>query len=918
MQFPAPGQLAAAAYQSGFRATAIPAFFGLKKIMAARRKLDTVEIKALLKRYRKGECTEAEQQLVERWLSTIKNQDDKQLDDAFIDSQLDLIKTRIDQSVSMPPELPKLPCFMKTLLLVLGALLFATVACGQVSGILTDTNGSPLPFATVVLLKSADSTIVRSALSDEKGHFSLSAAPSGAYIIKASSMGFSSYFSPPVVLDNSHPSYDAGMILLKTSGKELAEVVIRSSKPLVQQEAGGLVVNVQNSLMTEGSSVLQVLSRSPGVIVDPQTSAISLNGKGGVMVMLDGKLLRLSTDQVAALLNGITADDIDKIELLATPPAKYDADGNAGLINIVTKKNKQPGTSGSITASAGYGKGDKASADINLNHNSGKFSLHASYDYAHDHSYSLLLAQGTENVPIIGGATTFHYNGQGNTVSDYQGFGGGLDYHASGATTIGGSVYYSISSNQNNNHNFGNYALADSNLVFDSQLASTGHTYYLHPGLYLEQSISKDQKLNVNLDYFDHNSNSPTQVQSNFSDSLFSPRQRNVASADIKVSVAQMDYTDQFNKRLALESGIKGTYTFSRSTAAIENLVNGQWAPIGAGTSNDLATRELIGAAYAVLNWKPDSLTSLSVGARYEYSHNSTDHSLNAQYFVDRRLGKLFPDVFFSRRLNAKEELQLSYTERISRPSFADLASYVSYNDPVSVFTGNPALKPTITHNLKLAYNWQDYLFSILYSHDVDPILGVNSVPGPTKGLVYLMPENADWQNNLTAQVTIPVKAAAWWEMNYNVIGGWHQYRITYFPELLVKSYFSYSLNFTESFKLPRLYAIELSGYYNSSSYGGNSRNNGNAICNLGFKKELENNNGSFQLSISDIFRANEYRGLDGAVITDAFDSNVLVNYQAESHFRPIIKLSYNRSFGSTIKKTSHKNNGTKEEQDRL
>ncbi|HEY4325843.1 MAG TPA: TonB-dependent receptor [Mucilaginibacter sp.] len=807
---------------------------------------------------------------------------------------------------------------MKTLLLVLCALLFATVGHGQISGTIKDADGRPISFATVMLSKSTDSIIVRSAISDEKGHFALSAAPFGAYIIKVTSIGYANYLSPAIVIDHSHPSYDAGTILLKTSGKQLNEVVISSRKPLVQQEPGGLVVNVQNSIMTKGSSVLEVLSRSPGVVVDPQSSAISLNGKSGVMVMMDGKLLRLSADQVAALLNGMTADDIDKIELLATPPAKYDADGNAGLINIVTKKNKQPGNIGSVTVSAGYGKGAKASADVNLTHNSGKFSLHASYSYAYDHSYSLLLAEGTENDAIIGGDTYFHYNGRGNNLADYHGFSGGLDYHASTKTTIGGNVYYSVSTSQNNNHNFGNYALADSSLVFDSQLTGNSHTYYVHPSLYLEQTISKDQKLNVDLDYFGHHSNGLTQVESNFTDSLFSPRERNLANSNINVFVAQLDYSNSFNKRLQLESGLKGTYTRNQSIAGIENLVNGQWVPIGTGTSNDLATRELIAAGYAVLNWKPDSLTSLSAGARYEYSSNTTDHSLNAQYFVNRSLGRLFPSVFLSRKLNEKEELQLSYTERIRRPSFADLASYVSYNDPVSVFTGNPALKPTITRNLKLAYNWQDYLFSILYSHDTNPIEGIQGVPGPTPGLVYLMPKNADWQNNLAAQATIPVMAAAWWQMNYNFFGGWHQYRISYFPELLEKSYFSYSINFTESFKLPRNYAIELSGYYNSSAYDSNSRSNGNAICNLGFKKTLDNNNGSFQLSISDIFRAGSYRGHLGVLITDAFNSDVYVNYHPESYFRPIIKLSYSRSFGSSGKKGQHNTNGTKEEENRL
>lgn len=804
---------------------------------------------------------------------------------------------------------------MKTLTLMLCAILITTIARSQVSGKLTDTTGNPVNYATVALVKAADSTVVRSAVSDENGAFILSLAPAGRYILKVSCIGYANYASKLAIPDT---AFQLANIRLKAAGNQLGEVFIRSAKPLVQQEPGGLVVNPQNSLLTKGSSVLQVLSRSPGVIVDAQTNAISLNGKSGAMVMLDGKLLRLTAAQVTTLLDGMTADDIDKIELLTTPPAKYDADGNAGLINIVTKKNKQPGTSGSLTALAGYGKGEKASANLSLNHNSGKLSVHGSYSYDRNRSSGLLLAYGTENAPVIGGPTTLDYHSRQHELSNYNAFSTGLDYRANPATTIGGNIYYSISPNQNNSHNYGSYALADSDLVYSSQITGTSHTYYLHPNLYLDQAIGKNQKLNLNLDYFYHHDNSPTQVQSNFSDSLFTPSQRNVANSGIQIGVGQLDYSNNFSKRLQLESGLKGTYTYNQSLAGIENLMNGAWVPAGAGTSNDLATREAIGAAYATLNWQPDSLTSISAGGRYEYSHNSTDHSLNAQYFVDRRLGKLFPNVFITRKLNATDELQLSYTERISRPSFADLASYVSYNDPVSVFTGNPALKPTITDNLKLAYNVNDYLFSILYSHDTDPILGTQVMPGPTSGLIYLIPENADWQNNLTFQATIPVKVSACWQMNYSLIGGYHDYRISYFPELLEKSYYSYLLNFTESFKPSTGFGIELSGYYNSSAYYGNSHSNGNAIFNLGIKKELANQNGSLQLSVSDLFRGANYYSHLGQLVTDSFNSNVETNYQAESHFFPVVKLSYTQSFGANSRKAQHNSNGTKAEQDRL
>ncbi|NCD72464.1 TonB-dependent receptor domain-containing protein [Mucilaginibacter agri] len=804
---------------------------------------------------------------------------------------------------------------MKALLTSVIILFLAASAKGQVYGRLTDSIGNPVAFATVVLEKSADSTLVHSALSDEKGNFSLRTAPAATYIIKVSCVGYANYISASFTLQT---TFNSGTIKLKTTGKQLGEVVIRSAKPLMQQTTGGLVVNVQNSVMTKGSSVLQVLSRSPGVIIDAQTNAISLNGKSGVIVMLDGKLLRLSAAQVSSLLNSITADDIDKIELLTTPPAKYDADGNAGLINIVTKKNKQTGTSGTISATGGYGTDEKASTDLSLNYIKGKISLHGSYNYYHNRTQGLLLAWGTENVPIIGGQTAFNYHGDGHFLSNYNSFNGGLDYRVSARTNIGGNLNYNVGSNKNNNHNYGNYALPDTNLSYSSLISGDGHTSYFHGNFYAEQAINTNQKLNLNVDYFDHNSNSSTQVQSDFSSTLFAPRQQNLANAAIKVSVAQVDYSNLLRKGLQLESGLKGTFTHTKSRASIENLVNGQWVPIGAGTSNDLATRELIGAAYTIVNWNPDSLLSISAGARYEYSQNTTDHSLNAQYYIDRRLGKLFPSIFITRKLNATDQLQLSYTERITRPSYADLASYVSYNDPVSVFTGNPALKPTITKNIKLDYKLRDYLFSIVYSHDANPILGTQVVPGPTSGLVYLTPENADWQNNLTLQVAVPFKPAAWWEMNYGAIGGYHKYRVSFFPELLKKNYFSYTLNFTETFKPAKNYAIEFSGYYNSASYSSNSRSNGNAIFNLGIKRDLPNKNGSFQLSISDIFRGASYYSQLGQLVTDSFNSDVKINYQAESHSFPIIKLSYSRPLGSSGKKTGPKESKTKDEQNRL
>lgn len=799
----------------------------------------------------------------------------------------------------------------------------------QVSGKFVDATGQPVSFATVILFDSTDNALIKSALTDDKGAFRFEPVTRGRYMIKVSDMAHEAWSSPVFELTGARPSKDLGVTGLKAASKQLAEVMIRADKPLVQQEPGGMVVNVQSSILTKGSSVLQVLQRSPGVIINPQNTSITLNGKGGVMVMLDGKMMRMSIPQVLTLLNGISADDIEKIELLNTPPAKYDADGNAGLINIVTKKNKQQGTNGSATVTAGYGRGEKGSANISINHNTGKVGLRASYSYAHDRGHSELFAGGTEIVPAIGGQTEFMYTGLAKPIAKYQDAEIGADIRPNQKTTVGASIYFAAGSNHNNNYNHGHYALKpDSVLLFNSYLDGINRTYNTIGSIYLERELSKGEKINFDADYIYYKNNGQTNVESTFvdnygnlagaGDSLYAPRQRDLASTAIKVSVLKADYSKQITSRLKLEAGAKGTFTRSNSTSGIENMQNGQWVLSSVGVSNNLVTKEVIGAGYATLNAKLDTATSLVIGARYEYSHNSTDNASNAQYNIDRKLKKLFPSVFLTRKLNDHSQLQLSYTKRVSRPSYSDLASYVTYNDPVSVFTGNPALKPTITDNIKLAYNYHDYLFSILFSRDKDVILQTQISTGPSKGLVYLAPQNAPYQNNITLQTSIPVKITSWWEGRYGFVGGWRQYKVDYTPQTFIKSYFAGSVDFSETFKLPKSISVEVSGYAYSAAYYATSRSNGNRMLNLGIKKELDNNKGSFQLSFTDLLSSASYYAYIGHLTRDAFNSQVWVRYNGESRSFPIIKLTYYRSFGSKNKTQRKDDNASKDERRRL
>ncbi|TWI95053.1 outer membrane receptor protein involved in Fe transport [Mucilaginibacter frigoritolerans] len=817
---------------------------------------------------------------------------------------------------------------MKYFLITLLFTAFLIPAFGQVSGILIDTANRPVAFATVSLMKS--NIQVSTLLSDEKGAFQLDGVISGNYQLKVSMVGYQTWLSSIIEVSAMQRKIDLGRIVLKENKQQLGEVVIRANKPAVEQQAGGLTVNVQNSILTKGSSALQVLQQSPGVVLNPSNNTIALNGKPGVNVMIDGKLLRLSPDQLVSMLSGMSADNIEKIELLNTPPANYDAEGNAGLINIVTKKNKRKGTNGSLTATAGYGVGEKASAAVSVNHNSGNINWYSNYSYQHDRSYDKIFADGTENVGVVGGPVTFNYTGLGKPLTNDESASGGVDIHLNPKTTVGGNFYYSFGQYDQIDNNYGFYALKpDSVLVFNSHITGINHANNLMSSLYWERTISKTEKIRADADYLAYHTNITNNVQSSFlnnqgktagaGDSLYSPLQRSLANTLIQVGVAKVDYSGQLNAKWKIESGIKGTYTHTSSSSGIENLVDGQWIANSVGLDGDLAYNETIGAVYAMLTAQLDTATNLVIGGRYEYSRNVTEPGTSALYAIDRKLGMLFPDIVFSKKLSADAGWQLSYTSRISRPSYNDLAAFVTYNDPVSVFTGNPMLLPTVSHNLKFGFNKSGYLFSLLVSRDDHPILETQITTGSTPGLVYLRPENADWQNSITLQATIPVKISDWWNMSYTITGGPKQYRVSYTPQAFEKAYLSGTFNFTETFSLPKHFSAELSGYYNSPSYYGNFSSNSNSMINLGFKKELENNGGTFQLSVSDLLNDANYRSKLGELTRDAFSSSASVGYLAETSRVPVFKLTYYRSFGSSASKKSNKTGeGTEEEQRRL
>ncbi len=254
-------------------------------------------------------------------------------------------------------------------------LLFSLAASAQsVQGTIRESDGKAIPFASVLLLNETDSTLVKGAVATESGQFIIENIKSGLYRVAVTAIGYEKVYSAPFSLDAGN-RHELPALVLAPEANQLAEVTVSAQKPMFEQQLDKLVVNVDKMVSSTGGSALDVLERSPGVMVNRQQNALSLIGKAGVTVMINGKISRLPLDAVIQQLVGMNASNIDRIELITSPSAQYDAEGDAGIINIILKKDISLGTNGSYSLTAGYGFHEKSAGSLNLNHRSQRLSL---------------------------------------------------------------------------------------------------------------------------------------------------------------------------------------------------------------------------------------------------------------------------------------------------------------------------------------------------------------------------------------------------------------------------------------------------------------------------------------------------------------------------------------------------------------
>lgn len=738
-------------------------------------------------------------------------------------------------------------------------------------GRIQDESGSPVPGANVLLLAEADSSLVQGAVTTGEGRFAIEAVAAGTYRLRVSFVGFTEHLSAPFVL-NGEARRDVGTISIRPGDILLDGVLVEARRSLFEQRSDRLIVNVGRSVTLAGTDALEVLERSPGVVVSEQAGTISLIGKRGVQVMVNDRLTNVPPDALLQYLAGLSADAIERIELITAPPASMDAEGDAGFINIVLKRSPDDGLRGAASVSGGYGEGEVGSASTNLSVRSGAISAFGNYSFSWNDRNTTLT--NSRRVDDGRGVITTRSFSDRDPLQRNHNARLGLDVDLSDRTAVGAVVAgydnrwtMDASTTQ---RILQEGARARRTTIQNSEV---NHWQHLMGNVHLEHHLAVGGTLSADADYLYYRNDNPndyTTVSREGASGTGAPEEAATRkTTPFGIGVLKADYNRALSSVWALGTGVKASFARFTNDVQHERLLPG--VPLGgASPAEDSRLTEDVFAAYLESDVQVTPSISLKAGLRFEHAVSALhlgESGGQESSPLDRRASQLFPSVVYTHEFAARRRVVASYTRRITRPSFNDMAPFVFFVDPSTFFTGNPALQPSLSNTLKLDYARGTLFTSVQYTRATSTIARFQNELIPEDNLQRIAPVNYDGRQAVTALVSQPVRLASWWTSENSVLLGWQKVTAgsprdpagTHPQERVQRSI---RISATQSVSLPRSFALEASGFYQSANLFGLVRFEPTWVLNLGVERTLPDGWGRLTLSVDDVFDSDERTGI--------------------------------------------------------
>lgn len=804
----------------------------------------------------------------------------------------------------------------KITLLLVGLLglslnLFAQSEPARIKGAVNDGEGAPLAFANVILKLGQDSSIAKVGYTDDAGLFEIVNVPEGSYWLTISFVGLPEKNTEVFEL-NSGQVFELPAMALEASPEELEGVTVTATRPLVEVKPDKTVFNVEGSVNAAGNTAFELLRKAPGVVIDNNEN-VTMLGRAGVQIYIDGKPSQLSGADLASFLKSMNSTEIDAIELISNPSAKYDAAGNAGIINIKLKKDKSLGANGSVNLGAASGRANVYNTSVNGNFRDKKINVFGNYSFndgANPQNFNLYREQF---------GLTFDQRSKQNAEWMSHNVKVGADYFLNDKHTLGLIVRANL--NEGEFSNVGQtpigrvgFTSIDSILVSESYNNNERQNYNYNLNYVFN---GENSTVNFDLDYgmyrndgfaFQPNYYRDPTGEITLQERIF----ENERPTNIDIYTAKLDYETNFlNGKLGL--GAKSAIVRTDNTFNFYNVINGV-STIDVNRSNQFEYTENVNAAYANYSRQFEKV-NISLGLRMEQT-NSTGELTSLVPENDNTVKRSYLDFFPSGGItytpNQDHSLQFNFSRRVNRPSYQDLNPFEMQLDELTFEKGNPFLNPEYAMNYKLTHTFK-YRFntSFSYSRTTDQITRIVDTQDATASFITW--RNLAEMENYSLSFSAPISITKWWS-TYTSITGYHvQNRGDYGGDRIIDlSATAMNLYTQHTFTLGNDWKAELSSWYNSPAiWEGTFRMDSQYSIDAGISKSLLDGRVNVKLSISDIFRTTPFSG--------------------ESQFGPLfmringdwdsrrVRLNFSYRFGSNeVKSARRRQTGLEDESSRI
>ena len=684
---------------------------------------------------------------------------------------------------------------------------------GSLSGSLQDQKQETIPFATVAVMKLPDSTVVTGTTTEMDGSFEMQTPQKGEYLLRFSAIGFESAYTSP--FDISAPDFkkNFGTVVMKTAVTSLDEVMIKTWRPRVKVESGKMVMRVEGTAVSAGSTAYEMLSKAPGVSVG-QNGEFSINGKKGVAVMIDGRMTYLAPAELQTMLEGMPAENLEEIEVINNPSAKYDAEGAAGILNIKLKKNSMSGLNASVYGGVEFGKQTLFNGGANLGYKSGKWNSFANIDISERGVY-----RDQSNIRTFSGTvdyTQYEQAGLQKRKDFIPSIQLGTDYEINEMNSLGAManvMYRDRTMNWNTNNKLGNpgeeyLSIEAENGQDQTYRNAQFNVHYTGKLDTLGTQISADvdfARLNRE-DFSDHSNNyfyhetGEEELELLNSDSF----------SDFDIYAAKIDFSKPLSEKASFQIGVKASKVVSKSELQFFEMQNNNNVYLPE-RSDSFEYEEKIYAAYLSYGNRLSDKWNLQAGLRAEQTVG-VGHSAVLDEVGSRDYLEFFPNLMLEQKVSENYKLNYSYSKRISRPNYSYFNPVAFYLDPYSYVLGNPDLKAEITSSYKVSQTFfKKYHLMLSYDHVKNFSAEVPAIDSETGETVFNT-KNLDNSRSYTATIVAPVELASFWNTNNNLVLNQQHFDITLDGKEVSNDNFFYLFQSNHQINLPWDISFEVNG----------------------------------------------------------------------------------------------------------